>query len=81
MVARLAEEVRLRVASSEISGRRLALIAGCSQPHMSAVLTGGRPLTLPVAVQLQRALGIDVREVLASLETGRRVVRWFDREV
>ena len=62
--ASLLAELRDRLARSEISQTSLAKRTCLSQPHISALLTGRRKLTIATADALMLGLGITTEELL-----------------
>lgn len=51
-----------------ISERRLAIAAGCSQPHMHHVLAGLRRYTPALADRIGRALGVTLPDLYTLAE-------------
>jgi transcriptional regulator with XRE-family HTH domain len=62
--ARLMSHVRARVRNGEISERRLARLAGISQPHIHNVLKGARQLSTEMADRIMQRLRIDLLDLL-----------------
>jgi hypothetical protein len=65
---RLLDQVRLRLCNGELTERRLARMAGISQPHMHNVLKGVRSLTPEVADLLLASLGLSMLDMIAPDE-------------
>jgi len=65
---RLLATLRLRLASGEVSERRLAHLVGVSQPHMHNVLKGVRFLSPEIADRIVRHLGISLLELFPREE-------------
>lgn len=65
---RLLDQIRLRLSNGELTERRLARMAGISQPHMHNVLKGVRALTPEVADLLLASLGLSMLDMIAPEE-------------
>jgi transcriptional regulator with XRE-family HTH domain len=65
---RLLRRLRQRVQNGEWSERRLARIAGVSQPHMHNVLKGVRILTPKVGDLLLEVLGLSITDLFEAQE-------------
>jgi plasmid maintenance system antidote protein VapI len=65
---RMLAAVRVRLASGEISERRLAHLIGISQPHMHNVVKGVRLLSPEIADRIVRKLGISLLELFPRQE-------------
>lgn len=65
---RLLDQVRLRLCNGELTERRLARMAGISQPHMHNVLKGVRSLTPEVADLLLASLGLSMLDMITPDE-------------
>ena len=74
LAARLARLLNLKIRRGEISERRLARLAGFSQPHVHNVLRGERGMTPSTADRLLDALGLTVGDLLAD-ERGALLLR------
>lgn len=78
---RLLDQVRLRLCNGELTERRLARMAGISQPHMHNVLKGVRSLTPEVADLLLASLGLSVLDMIAPEEASALVeARYWGHE-
>jgi len=64
VVGLLLDELRRRVSSGEITERRLAMLAGLSQPHLHHVLKGKRQLSLGKADQILQRLEVDLADLI-----------------
>ena len=60
---RLILNLRERVRSGEITERRLARLAGVSQPHLHNVLSGKRLLSIEMADQVLRRLDLELLDL------------------
>lgn len=60
--------LRARLASGEVSERRMAQLVGISQPHMHNVLKGVRFLSPEIADRIIRQLGISLLELFPEQE-------------
>lgn len=67
---RLLDQLRGRIGRGELSGRSLARLLRCSQPHVHNVLHGRRSLTPEFADRLLRVLGIPLLSLLTQEELG-----------
>ncbi len=79
LLSRATHEIRRRVRNGEVSERRLAHLAGLSQPHVHNVLKGVR-LPSPESVdRLMRALGIRMIDLLSpdGTEPGRAMYSYL----
>jgi transcriptional regulator with XRE-family HTH domain len=65
---RLLDRLRQRIRSGEATERGLARIAGVSQPHLHNVLKGKRLLSVEMADEILRNLGLDVLDLLEPEE-------------
>ena len=63
---RLLQVARERVRAGDTSERRLARLAGLSQPHVHNVLTGKRALMPEVADRFLGVLGLDLEDLLSA---------------
>ncbi len=63
---RLIEHLRDRIRSGELTERRLARMAGISQPHVHNVLKGKRIFSPQMADVILRALHIDLLDLLVA---------------
>jgi len=74
VVGLLLDELRRRVSSGQITERRLALLAGLSQPHLHHVLKGKRQLSVGTADKILQRLEVDLADLipLEALEAARR---------
>ena len=61
---RLVDHLRRRVRGGETTERGLARIAGVSQPHLHNVLKGKRLLSMEMADEILRNLGIDILDLI-----------------
>ncbi len=76
---RLREHLRSRLQSGEITERRLARLAGLSQPHVHNVLKGVRGLSNELADQILRQLRISLLDLLTPEERGAPSRLWGSR--
>ncbi|MCB9384840.1 MAG: helix-turn-helix transcriptional regulator [Bryobacterales bacterium] len=67
-----------RVRSGELSERRLAKLAGLSQPHLHNILAGKRGLPYAAADKLLRALDLTVADLLVGRRPGRAPLGWLE---
>ncbi len=65
---RLLDHLRARLQCGEITERRLARLAGLSQPHIHNVLKGTRRLSNELADQILRQLRISLLDLLTPEE-------------
>lgn len=65
---RLIATLKARLRNGEMTERRLARVTGISQPHVHNVLKGARVLSLEVADQILRRLGISIPDLLTERE-------------
>jgi len=68
--SRLLDYLRGRVKSGELTERKLARMAGVSQPHMHNVLKGTRVLSTPKADVVMLNLRLNVLDLLGEEELG-----------
>jgi transcriptional regulator with XRE-family HTH domain len=61
---RFIEHLRYRIRSGELTERRLAKLAGISQPHVHNVLKGKRIFSLGMADLILHVLRIDLLDLL-----------------
>jgi transcriptional regulator with XRE-family HTH domain len=73
---RLAENLRERVRSGEITERSLARLTGVSQPHIHHVLKGKRLLSADMADQVMAHLRMDILDLVDPLE----LLEWHARD-
>ena len=73
---RLAENLRERVRSGEITERGLARLTGVSQPHIHHVLKGKRLLSADMADQVMGHLRMDVLDLVDPIE----LLEWHGRD-
>jgi plasmid maintenance system antidote protein VapI len=73
---RLAENLRERVRSGEITERGLARLTGVSQPHIHHVLKGKRLLSPDMADQVMGHLRMDVLDLVDPIE----LLEWHGRD-
>jgi hypothetical protein len=72
LLTRLLDELRHRVSSGTTTERRLALLAGLSQPHLHHVLKGKRQLSIAAADEILRRLEIDLADLISIEELQQR---------
>jgi transcriptional regulator with XRE-family HTH domain len=65
---RFVEHLRARVRSGELTERRLAKMAGISQPHVHNVLKGKRLISTAMADIILRVLHLDLLDLLRPEE-------------
>jgi transcriptional regulator with XRE-family HTH domain len=68
--ARLLDCIRHRLSTGDLTERRLARLAGVSQPHLHNVLKGVRAPSMVMADRLIERLEIGGRELLGDLPRG-----------
>jgi plasmid maintenance system antidote protein VapI len=73
---RLAENLRERVRSGEITERGLARLTGVSQPHIHHVLKGKRLLSPDMADQVMGHLRMDILDLVDPIE----LLEWHGRD-
>ena len=73
---RLAENLRERVRSGEITERGLARLTGVSQPHIHHVLKGKRLLSADMADQVMGHLRMDILDLVDPIE----LLEWHGRD-
>jgi transcriptional regulator with XRE-family HTH domain len=61
---RFIEHLRRRIRSGELTERRLALLAGISQPHVHNVLKGKRLLSTALADTILEVLRLDLVDLI-----------------
>jgi hypothetical protein len=61
---RFIEHLRGRIRRGEFTERRLALLAGISQPHVHNALKGKRAFSPAAADSILRVLHLDLRDLL-----------------
>jgi transcriptional regulator with XRE-family HTH domain len=76
---RLRAHVGELVARRDISQIELADRTGYTQPHISNVLAGRRPLALSLAIALARATGTTISQ-LCDPDELRELRRWMDEQ-
>jgi transcriptional regulator with XRE-family HTH domain len=71
---RFIEHLRERIRSGELTERRLARMAGISQPHVHNVLKGKRIFSLEMADSILHVLRLDLLDLITpeELEKPRR---------
>ena len=72
----LAENLRERVRSGEITERGLARLTGVSQPHIHHVLKGKRLLSPDMADQVMGHLRMDILDLVDPIE----LLEWHGRD-
>ena len=65
---RFIEHLRERIRSGELTERRLARLAGISQPHVHNVLKGKRIFSLQTADLILHVLRLDLLDLLSADE-------------
>ena len=73
---RLAENLRERVRSGEITERGLARLTGVSQPHIHHVLKGKKLLSADMADQVMGHLRMDILDLVDPIE----LLEWHGRD-
>jgi predicted transcriptional regulator len=71
LMDRLVSEARLRINNGELTERRLARVAGLSQPHVHNVLKGARVLSPEAADRILRALDLCVEDLVEECQCAR----------
>lgn len=72
---RFIEHLRQRIRSGDLTERRLARMAGISQPHVHNVLKGKRFFSLELADTILHVLRLDLRDLISPDEIGPRQPR------
>jgi transcriptional regulator with XRE-family HTH domain len=67
---RFIEHLRRRIRSGELTERRLALLAGISQPHVHNVLKGKRLLSTALADTILEVLRLDLVDLIDRKDDG-----------
>ena len=67
---RFIEHLRSRIRSGELTERRLAKLAGVSQPHVHNVLKGKRIFSLETADMILHVLRLDLLDLIHPDEVG-----------
>jgi transcriptional regulator with XRE-family HTH domain len=62
---RFIENLKERIRSGELTERRLARLAGISQPHVHNVLKGKRIFSLQMADLILHVLRMDLRDLMS----------------
>jgi transcriptional regulator with XRE-family HTH domain len=65
---RFIEHLRQRIRSGELTERKLARMAGISQPHVHNVLNGKRVFSLSMADTILQVLKLDVLDLIKPEE-------------
>ena len=65
---RFIDDVRRRIRSGELTERRLAKMAGISQPHVHNVLKGKRLMSIELADNILQALRMDLLDLITKEE-------------
>jgi transcriptional regulator with XRE-family HTH domain len=65
---RFIQNLKERIASGELTERRLARLAGISQPHVHNVLKGKRIFSLQMADMILHVLRMDVLDLILPEE-------------
>ena len=65
---RFIEHLRQRIRSGELTERRLAILAGVSQPHVHNVLKGKRIFSLAMADTILHVLRLDLLDLIEPEE-------------
>lgn len=65
---RFLEHLRHRIRSGEMTERRLARLAGISQPHVHNVLKGKRLMSVELADTILHVLRLDLLDLLEPAE-------------
>ena len=66
---RLIDHLKARIRSGELTERRLAKMAGISQPHVHNVLKGKRIFSLHMADLILHVLRLDLLDLISPEET------------
>jgi transcriptional regulator with XRE-family HTH domain len=72
---RLVTSLRERVRSGETTERRVARMTGISQPHIHNVLKGKKLLSITMADEILRGLGLDLLDLIEPAEMMDRIQR------
>jgi transcriptional regulator with XRE-family HTH domain len=65
---RIVQSVNVRIRNGECTERRLARLAGLSQPHVHNVLKGVRELSVDVADRMMECLGMSLLDLFEPEE-------------
>lgn len=68
---RFIEHLKERIRSGELTERRLARLAGISQPHVHNVLSGKRIFSLQMADLILHVLRLDLLDLISPEEFNR----------